>query len=260
VKRSAAAWLLCASALSALPMTSRAPRAHAADLDSAELERLESEGRAWFDKAGNTDASRDQRNEALREAYTRLKQAWSILDAYCDEHPAEIDALDEQMGRINKMLFWVKKEAPIGVLDGRKPGAASSSAPPTSSPGATAPAPPSATAPATAAPISAFERARAHQAARPGDLSGALALWLDVLASSTEPASPEHAEALSRVADLNERLKEAYRQMRDDDPDSIQVEHEPGQEGVVAARLVALLASEDPAARRRSVPIVNSDL
>ena len=77
------------------PALAPVPRpALAAELDEDEVARLQEEGSGWFQRAGDTDLSRKQRNEALAQAYDLLKKADRMLDAHCDAHPEDMERLD----------------------------------------------------------------------------------------------------------------------------------------------------------------------
>ncbi len=250
--RRAAAWCLALGAL-LLASPSAAPwiaPARAANLDRAEIDRLTDEGTRWFREAGNTDHSRDKRNAALKKAYDLLKSAYRILDSWCDAHPGDVERLDGEMVQLNMKIFWIKKEAPLGVLHGNapvlpdsprakprpkpEPKADPGTAPgPGEQPAPAKPAPP----PPPAKPRPAIEVAREHEKQKPHDISGGLDRWLDVLVEVGDARDSLYGEALGRVAELSERLKSAYRELRDDDPDSIKVAAEPGKERAVAEQL-----------------------
>lgn len=249
-----------------------------AEIDWDEISVLEQEGTDFFNRAGNTDLSRDKRNDALVEAYTRLKKAYKALNAHCDEHPDQIEALDERMVRINMMLFWVKKEAPLDLFERmrRSGGGAGGGAPKADPPAEKeeggmravpdepnpkpkpkpAPTPEADTEeheepveieppkPKPEAPKTPLAIARAHEKSKPHDIAGAVELWLDVLMAVEDTASPEYAEALARMADLSGRLKDLYRQLRNDDPDAIKAAEKPGRESEVAKRIAAGLSAD----------------
>ncbi len=192
-------WLVCSLVAACGASLVLAPtRAVAADLDRALVERLTTEGTDWFQRAGNTDLSRAERNDALVKAYERLKKASALLNAYCNDNPSAIESLDAEMVQLNMTLYWIRKESPLGLLDGRRPPADAPPAdgtPPGKSPGppsgppprepappggggATPPAAPPAPSqePATA-PRPAIEVAREHERLLPHDLGGARGRW-----------------------------------------------------------------------------------
>ena len=249
----------------------------AATLDMAEVERLAAEGAKWFDAAGDADQPSAKRQEARNQAFTLLKKALAILDAWCDAHPEDVDNLDPRMVELHRMVFWLKKESPVPLGDAR-PAPAAPTAPepqpqPPAGPGPSGgPAPPSGpapTRPAPAAPGTApapqeppraaptapaardpFAEAAAYEKSHPSDEPGILERWLEALNAAPDPDAPQAREALARVAKLSDSLKQYYRKVRNDDPDSLNPEKDAGRAAEVAAKIAAGLGAPDPAARR----------
>ncbi len=90
--------------------------AYADELDWNELAQSEEAGAQAFNRAGDTSLTRKQRNAAIIESYGLLKRVYQVLDAHCDANPDQIEALDQRMVNINMMVFWLKKDAPIGIM------------------------------------------------------------------------------------------------------------------------------------------------
>jgi HEAT repeat protein len=245
------------------------PRAGA--LDMAEVDRLSAEGAKWFEAAGDADQPGPKRQEARNQAYTLLKKALAVLDAWCDAHPEDVEKLDPRMVDLHRMIFWLKKESPVPLGDSRPaPTAPASPEPQGPPPGGTAPsggpapagpapagpapgtAPqepprPAATAPAVRDP---FAEAAAYERAHPSDEPGILEKWLEALNAAPDPDAPPARDALARVAKLSDSLKQYYRKVRNDDPDSLNPEKDAGRAAEVAAKIAAGLGAPDAAARR----------
>ena len=243
-----------------------------ATLDLAEVERLSAEGSKWFDVAGDFDLPSQKRQEARAQAYTLLKKAVGILDRWCDAHPQDVERLDERMVELHRKIFWLKKESPVPLGEsGGAPAAPPApsappkpSAPPAPKPPAPSPPPPSGPAPGptpgsapTPSPVPVqpaardlFAEAADYQKTHPSDEPGSLERWLEALNASPDTDSERSREALAHVARLSEALKQYYRKVRNDDPDSLDPEKDPGRAATVAARLAQGLDAPDPAQRR----------
>lgn len=237
----------------------------ATTLDMAEVDRLAAEGAKWFDAAGDTEQPSAKRQEARQQAYTSLKKALSILDSWCDAHPDDVEKLDPKMVDLHRMIFWLKKESPVDLGGSRpapsapEPTSPTGPAPtgptpsgptpagPTPGPAPTEPARPAATAPAASDP---FAAAAAYEKSHPSDEPGILERWLEALNAAPDPDAPQAKDALARVAKLSDSLKQYYRKVRDDDPDSLNPEKDAGRAAEVAAKIAAGLSAPDPAARR----------
>ena len=89
----------------------------AADLPS-EYAGLEAEGTKWFNEAGKADLSTTERNDARKKAWVNLYRAKEILDAHWEAHPGDQDRIEDRLMNVGKMVFWIKKESPIGLLEG----------------------------------------------------------------------------------------------------------------------------------------------
>ena len=254
--RAAAGRILLAAVLSCFH-PSPAPGACGTEVERALA--LAADGKKWFDTAGQTDLPTADRNKARKAAYPLLREASTILETWCDAHPDDAGNYEDRMVEINRDLFWLRKESPMGLLDEfmRKPGSGAAPSAP-SAPNAPAPTAPAPTAPDAPPPPAAapppppgpFAAAAAFEKAHPFDEAGSLDQWLEALAADTDRGSEEHRRALDRVSLLSERLKEYYRKIRNEDPDALDPEKDPGRAAQVAAKAAEGLASPDPAARR----------
>jgi hypothetical protein len=246
--------LLGLLALTGATTTARAQDAPPADAPVEdpikEAKRLFAEAKPFFNTAGDTELSQDDRKAARKEAYTRLKKARALLDAWLEEHPDDAEKLDDLYSEIATMAYWVKKEAGIGELEGVKPrtnpppppstGPESGTAPgsgnpstgpstgPAPSTGPVAPEPPK---PPSAA--DALDRIREYEKKFPGDVPGLHEKYTEFLQAFPDPASDEYAAAAARVEEYGQRLKDVYRLARDDDPDSLQGVDDSQVEGLI---------------------------
>jgi hypothetical protein len=243
----------------------------AATLDMPEVERLAAEGAKWFEAAGDTEQPTAKRQDARNQAYTLLKKALTILDKWCDAHPDDVDKLDPRMVELHRMVFWLKKESPVPLGDTRPapatPAAPEPQGPPpsgTAPPGGpapsgpapsgptpgTAPQEPPRPAPAAPAARDPFAEAAAYEKSHPSDEPGTLERWLEALNAAPDPDAPQARDALARVAKLSDSLKQYYRKVRNDDPDSLNPEKDAGRAAEVAAKIAVGLGAPDAAARR----------
>jgi hypothetical protein len=220
------------------------------------ISKLEEEGTKWFNIAGNTDLDHDERNVARKKAYDNLKEAFNLLDAYFEKYPERIDEHEDRMIRIHMMTYWIRKESPLGLLEpdnddeedesteGPKPqgnpppgDSSGQDRPKDPPPGADRPGPKPPTAPATARGrldlITEWERR--HRA----DIAGCLARYERFVDKNPEAPAGVFQEALERIAALKSMLKAAYRDLRDDDPDSLE-----GADDKRAVRLVLVYSAE----------------
>jgi HEAT repeat protein len=250
-------WLLLASP-GAVPCAAAA----AEDPSLERVDALEKEGGAWFDKAGNVELPTAELNKARKAAYPLLKEASGILEAWCEKHPEDAERFEERMVQLNRKLYWLRKESPIGLLDEfvRKPGASPAPSPspapvpvpapvPAPSP-EPAPVPVPVPVPAPVPGLSPFQEALAFDRSRPFDEAGCLERWLEVLSGDLDRSSEDYRRALARVSELSERLKQFYRRIRNEDPDALDTDRDPGRAALVAARMAEGLNAPDPAARR----------
>lgn len=246
-----------------------------AKLDLAEIDRLSVEGSKFFDVSGDTDLPREKRDEARRQSYSLLKKAMTTLDRWCDAHPDDVERLDDRMVELHRKLFWLKKESAVPLGDEpTTPAAPPANAPPPPGPSPGMPPsppipapgqpptppsshPPTPTPPAPVGPPpgatparDAFDEAGAYEKAHPSDEPGMLERWIEALASSPDSSSEKSRAALARVAKLSETLKQYYRKVRNDDPDSLDPEKDPGRAAQVAAKLASGLDASDPGERR----------
>ena len=79
----------------------------AAELDLDKVHALRDEGKKHFDEAANVDLSRKKRNDHLKAAWGPLKEAWEILNKWCDEHPEDIERYEDLFQEIQQMRFWI---------------------------------------------------------------------------------------------------------------------------------------------------------
>jgi hypothetical protein len=182
------------------------------------------------------------------------------------------------------MVHWLKKESPVGLLEStgvgpaktepgslldwgpppadlRDPATDSSPSPP-SPPARHGPAP-SSPAPAAAPPEPAppatiefrFAQAEAYERAHRHDVPGMHERWAEILALFPDPSHELFRRAAERAGALESRLKDAYRILRDEDPDAL--------EGVGSARVKSMvvlvskdLRSPDAALRSRAARLL----
>ena len=184
-----------------------------------EARRLHAEAKEYFAVAGDTDLPRDERKKARKEAYPRLQKAKQYLDDWFVDHPDDADRHQEMYKDISIMLYWIRKEAGVGELDGTeskpKPRPAAPAPDPTGA-GARPPEPPK---PPTAA--ESLAKIRDYEKAHPGDVPGLHEQYTAFLAAYSDPASPEYDQASRRLEELGKELKDVYRLARDDDPDAL---------------------------------------
>ena len=280
-----AALLLALLALLAL-VPARAARA--ADLPP-ELPQLEKDGEKWFNEAGKTDLSTSDRNTARRNAYASLSKALEILNRHWDAHPEDQARLEDRILKVGQMVFWIRKESPVGVLD---PGGAGSGggsgAPPkpkadpppadkpadtpadSGGPGGHAPAPsPKSPPPATggeagAAPTAppaqtleqAYAEADAYARKHRADLPGIMQKFQEVMARFPDrTADALFLKAAQRAGEASSKLKDVYRKMRDDDPGSLKNVDSDEVKATILA-LTRELAGRDTAVRERAAKLL----
>ena len=260
----------------------------AADLP-AELPELEKEGEKWFNVAGNTDLSISDRNEARKNAWVNLYKAKEILDRHWDDHPGDQNRIEDRLMKVGQMVFWLKKESPMGVLEstgvGPKKEAAGTQAsdwgpkPPEPKPGYAPgedpggmPAPPSrnpfdrpeekpAGAGAPAAPKGptieeAYAAVDAYAKKHRADLPGIAERFHALMAAFNEMTSHSlFLLAAQRAGAAQAALKDVYRVLRNEDPDSLKnVDNDD-----VTRMLVVLgreLKSQDSAVRERASGLI----
>jgi hypothetical protein len=229
------------------------------------VKKLQDAGTEQFNIAGNTDLSRGERNKALKAAYIALREAQSLLDAFVGEDPARMDRYDDRMCEIHKLMFWIRKESPLNLLPhddeveaenpwkdipkpkdlhepavGPKPG-----------PGADPGPKPVAEIPPT--PAELFKKAEDFERAHPWDIGGALVRYREYMARHPDPDSPLFKKALERCSLLNGRLKDAYRELRQEDPDSLDARRMlSSSEKILLLRLTRDLKSKNDELRRRA--------
>jgi len=244
----------------------------------AELPGLEAEGAKWFNEAGRTDLSSSDRNDARKKAWINLYKAKEILDAHWDAHPEDQDKLEDRIVKVGQMVFWIHKESPIGLLEGTGVGPKPSGGTvkrdwpdkpppekPGSVPGGDPPAPSPSPSPAPAQPkipdpMTTFEQeyaaadawAKKHRA----DLSGIMERFQGLLAKfPDQTANPLYAKAVQRANEGSTKLKDVYRKLRDEDPDSLKG-GAPDESKAAVIGLTRELANPDPATRERAAKLL----
>ncbi len=270
-------------------VASAAP-ARAADLP-AELAELEKEGAHWFNVAGDTDLSMSERNEARKKAWVNLYRAKEILDRHWDEHPGDQGRIEDRLMSVGQKVFWIRKESPIGLLestgvgpkadafsggtnsDGRKkqadwpdredpakegnaPGDAPRTPPPTSPPPSTGPAaPPAAPTPAGPDPEKLFAEAEAYAKKHRADTAGILDRYQAVMLARPDPNNTLFQKAAERAGAAQAALKDVYRRLRNEDPDSLK-----DVDGPDLRRMVLILSQDlgnrDSAVRARAAKLL----
>ncbi len=222
-------------------------------LDLEAVKALRDTGRMHFDASANVDLSPGERNEHRKKAFTALSEAFRILDAWCEAHPEDAERLDDLMVEIHQMRYWLRKESPMGLLEedesnvrkGTPPDWPPAPPPEAPAPGVPA-APPKAPAQAVADHL---KHAEEYGKSHPYDRPGLRDLYLDILGHAA-PGSPEYEAALRRVSELNAGLKKAYRLLRDEDPDTLDLSG--AEERSLVKSLAEDLKSREPDARVRA--------
>ncbi|MHC4471199.1 MAG: HEAT repeat domain-containing protein, partial [Planctomycetota bacterium] len=182
-----------------------------------EAKKLKDEAREFFNTAGNTDLSFKERKAARKEAYVRLKKAMALLDGYLEDHPDEAESLEDLYSEIAMMLYWIRKEAGVGELEGPAKPAPKKEPEPEPTPVPTEPEPPKG--PTAEEALSEIEQ---YEKRFPGDVPGLHERYKDFLSEFPDTSTPEYAKAVERLEKLDQRLKDVYRLVRDDDPDSLE--------------------------------------
>ena len=210
-----------------------------------EARRLHGEAKEYFAVAGDTELSRDERKKARKEAYPRLEKAKKYLDDWFVDHPDDADRHQDLYKDITIMLFWIRKEASVGELDGTesRPKPKPPVAPP---PGPAAPEPPK---PPTAA--ESLAKIRDYEKSHPGDVPGLHEKYTEFLAAYPDPASPQYEEAVRRLEELGKALKDVYRLARDEDPDALS-DSDPAEVEKLVDQLAPDLKSPEIAVRERA--------
>jgi hypothetical protein len=200
-----------------------------------EVTRLRDEGKVFFDQAANVDLSRSERNKNLKQGYDLLTKAWKLLDKWCDEHQEDAEKYEDLMVEIHQMRYFIRKESPINLLNeddsnvrkGKppdwpdKPPEDPTPPPAQPEPGGDVPARPE-PAPQRNPIGEHLEFAQKYERDHPYDQAHARDLYLDIL-EHAEPGTEAYEKALARVSVLNSTLKEAYRQIRNEDMDTLKM-------------------------------------
>ena len=249
--------------------------ARAAELPP-ELPALEEEGKKWFDVAGNTDLTTQERNEARKKAWVAIYKAWEMLDRHWDAHPGDQDRIADRLEKAGQMKFWLHKESPIGLLEGTGVGpkpktpapkpsepkpAPPPSAPPTPTTGGEAskpPAPPTPEAPARPSIEEAFKEAENYAKKHRMDKAGIMQRFHQFMADYADQTGHAlYQRAVEAAGNASANLKEVYRKFRNEDPDSLKnVDSEEVEKAVLA--LGRDLDSPDSAVRARAAKLLGS--
>jgi HEAT repeat protein len=252
---------LCA----ALAFAARAGDALAAGLPE-DMDALVAEGRKWFQESGNPDLGTAERNAARVKAWKCLWPAKEALDRYEEESPGDADRANARYGEIRMMVHWLKKEAPIGLLESSGVGPKKSDddeedpepakplppAPPTPTPSPPSPAPAPAPAPAPGgrppSPEALFAAAEEYEKRHRFDVPGIQARYLRVVAACPDYSGDLARRAGAKAGELEAKLKDAYRLLRNEDPDSLKGIDNVRIKGMVIAVARDML-HPDPAVR-----------
>lgn len=267
-----AAFLLVPGFVSRGPLLATLRTAVAAEDPVQDARDLADEAQKYFRLSGDTDAKHSERKKNRKEAYVRLKKARKLLDTWLDAHPGETEDLDPLYVRISAMMYWVKKEASIGELDGSGPVVRDDPTPkktagPTAHPrkppggkdgaggGGDAAAPvtepePEPEAPKGPTPAEDLALVTEYETSHPGDVPGLHERYTGFLSTHPDPSTPEYRQAVERLEVLGRQLKDVYRTIRDDDPDVEDVDD--SQIGRLVNQLVGDLGSDDEEVRVRA--------
>jgi HEAT repeat protein len=262
--------------------------AAAADLPK-EMDALVAEGKKWFQESGNTELGTAERNAARVKSWRSLWPAREALDRYEEDHPEDMNRVDAKYGEIRMMIYCLRKESPVGLLEGSgvgpkkggddeedpepaappaagrtppmlPPGPAPTPPPAPASPGPVPAAPPAAPVPAAppkapGPPAPAVESlmaaAEEYERKHRFDLPGIQARYLKVVAADPDLSSPLARKAAENAGELESRLKDAYRLLRNEDPDSLKGMTNVRIKGMVIA-VARDLPDPDPAVRERA--------
>jgi HEAT repeat protein len=221
-------------------------------LDMEAVRALHDEGKLHFDTSADVDLSPSERNGHRKQAFVALSKAFKILDDWCEAHPADAERLEDLIVEIHQMRYWLRKESPIGVLEEDESNVRKGIPPdwPPAPPPEVNPAP---DAPPPAPPPEAVKdhirNAEEYAKAHPYDLAGIRDLYLDIV-EHMPPGTEAYETALKRAAELESRLKKAYRVLRNEDPDTLDLS------GAETRSLVKNLADDlkdgEPDVRKRA--------
>lgn len=261
--------------------------------DGGDLERarqLVDEARPFNRSSGDPDLDHGQRKKARKEAYTRLKEARRLYDAYFDANPSEEEALDAEYVEANSMMYWLKKMAAINEFDDvrdnpvelPKPegvdepttepngGITSHPKPPKPEPEpepGTDPVPEEVEQPV--ARVESPEAVRARLAREtfvaiqdierenPGDVGRLHDLYVQFLAEYDDPSLPEYTKAAMRLGALSDRMKTVFKKEVGQDPDSIK-NVDAKEVGVIVTRLAKQIKSKDLEERRSAAKLLGN--
>jgi len=87
------------------------------------------------------------------------------------------------------------------------------------------------------------------------DLPALQAAWEKFLSDHPDPALPEYTKAALRLGDVTDRMRSAYKEVTENDPDGID-NVDSKEVGMVVTRLTSDLNGKDPEARRRAARLL----
>ncbi len=259
-----------------------------------ELDGLVKEGKLWFQKAGNPDLETKERSEARVNAWKNLWRAQEILNKHGDDHPGDLEKIDARFGDVGSMVYWIKKESPMGLLEtsgvgpwkdepessggtnaeGRAkqsdwpdrppperegeapPGRPAPPPPPGGAPGTPTPAPAAAPVAPSPPPMEeAFKEAEAYARKHRADHPGVRDRFLDLMTRYPDSSHPLFQKAARLKGEAEGKMKDVYRTMRDSDPDSIKGATDAREKNLVVV-LAQDLGSRDSAVRERAARLL----
>jgi hypothetical protein len=243
--------LLLAAALLAL-----APSAPAADLP-ADLPALEKEAEEQFRAAGAKGGNPVVRDEARRRCGAALRTVVGHLEGHWESAPKDRARIEERLARAAALLHWIRKESPVGLLDGPAAGPLpGTGAPPPSSNPFDTPSPGVASGPAPATLDQAVAAAAAWERDHRPLAAGAFQRWIEILAKHPERWIQEPwMRAAAAAGKARIALEDVYRRERDEDPDLLAAPEPPE-----VVRLLLLLGREiggqDSSLRERAARVL----
>jgi HEAT repeat protein len=221
--------------------------ARAEDLPAG-LPGLEKDAEEWFLKAGDRFTPPGERNDFRKKSWESLRRTRGILERHWEANPADRKGLRDRLFRAEAMAYWLRRECPVGLLDGAAGGAPGGGGRPDGEPSSRNPfdqpspgaATDTAAGPAPANLEKASEAAKEWEDAHEADAPGVMQHWQEAMARFTDRWSQApFLKAAGRAAKARTALKDWYRTVRAADPDSLDAPESP--EG---ARLLIVLGRE----------------
>ncbi|MEN8148737.1 MAG: hypothetical protein ABFS86_02870 [Planctomycetota bacterium] len=207
--------------------------AAAEELDLDKVNQLFEEGKKLNNKCVDTRLSLNERNKLRVAALEILNEAYATLEKWCEKHPEDMEKLDDLMCEIGQMRYWIKKELPANLLpdDPENRAAPQPDWPDEPPEDLHKPAlPPGTPEDPNAKPIPPgpsiveknLEAAKEYEKDHPWDHPGIRDLYLDIVAHAL-PGTAEYSFAIKKVSHYNGMLKDAYRLLRNEDPDTLKL-------------------------------------